>query len=358
MGFRSKLVATVVLAGVALATLGLLAGAGGAAGLGSDGPVPQTDVDADTVSLRVGLATDGTAAWQVTYRVKLSDENETAAFREIRDDIAADPGPYLDRFEDRMGRTVRTAENATGRDMAVENVSVEATVESLPQGQYGVVVYRLDWRGFAVARDGQIRAGDAIGGFFLDERTSLTVAWPDPYSLASHDPSATTVETNSVTWQGRRDFGPEEPRVDVRRGTSETGQSPGGDGEAPGGGDGISPALVVLVVVVVLGIIAVLYGRRGGAGPADETAGPGGDGGGPPPELLSNEERVLGLLEERGGRMKQQEVAEALDWTDAKTSQVVGDLRDADDIEAFRLGRENVLTLPDVSVETDDSSET
>ena len=51
--------------------------------------------------------------------------------------------------------------------------------------------------------------------------------------------------------------------------------------------------------------------------------------------------------------MKQQEVAEALEWTDAKTSQVVGDLRDAGDLESFRLGRENVLTLPDVSVEPD-----
>ena len=66
-----------------------------------------------------------------------------------------------------------------------------------------------------------------------------------------------------------------------------------------------------------------------------------------PPELLSNEERVLQLLEQRGGRIKQQDVVSELDWTEAKTSQVVGDLREDDEIEVFRIGRENVLSLPD-----------
>jgi hypothetical protein len=74
---------------------------------------------------------------------------------------------------------------------------------------------------------------------------------------------------------------------------------------------------------------------------------------GPPPELLSNEERVLRLLDQHGGRIKQQQVAGELDWTDAKTSQVVSELREAGELESFRLGRENVLTLPDVSLEPD-----
>jgi hypothetical protein len=74
------------------------------------------------------------------------------------------------------------------------------------------------------------------------------------------------------------------------------------------------------------------------------------DGDDDPPwadELLSNEEQVLALVEHEGGRMKQQEVAGTLEWTDAKTSQVVRKMRDEGDLDAFRLGRENVLVLPD-----------
>ena len=68
---------------------------------------------------------------------------------------------------------------------------------------------------------------------------------------------------------------------------------------------------------------------------------------GPPRELLSNEEQVLRLLEERGGRIKQQEVVGELGWTEAKTSQVVSSLREDDAVDVFRIGRENVLTLPE-----------
>jgi len=70
----------------------------------------------------------------------------------------------------------------------------------------------------------------------------------------------------------------------------------------------------------------------------------------PPAELLSNEEQVLKLLNEAGGRVKQQQVASELDWTAAKTSQVIGGLREDDELETFRIGRENVVTLPDTEL--------
>jgi len=55
---------------------------------------------------------------------------------------------------------------------------------------------------------------------------------------------------------------------------------------------------------------------------------------------------VLRLLENRGGRTKQQDVVEALGWSETKTSEVVNEMREADAIEVYRLGRENVLALP------------
>jgi len=89
----------------------------------------------------------------------------------------------------------------------------------------------------------------------------------------------------------------------------------------------------------------------GGTGASEPTGGSTGDTSAPAPEmpeeLLSPEERVLQLLEHNGGRMKQKSVTEELDWSAARTSQVVGDLRDDGEVESFRLGRENVLKFPD-----------
>lgn len=338
-------VSVVVSAPVAVAAVG-----------GDGGPIAQTSVDADTVTLRVAVAPDGSATWRVAYRVALDDENATDAFESLRADIERDPGPYADRFASRMRTTMRSAENATGREMSISDVSVAATRESLPQGTYGVVTYRLEWAGFAAVDGDRIRAGDAIDQFFLDERTALTIAWPDGYRLASVEPSATTVDESSVTWQGRRDFGPGQPRIEVVPGTPTAGEAPP-DGDETTGGSGLSLVGVAVVAILVVVGAGWFVARRDG-GPSSGTAPSGGGDGsandGPPAELLSNEERVVGLLSERGGRLKQKQVADELEWTDAKTSQVVGELREAGEVEVFRLGRENVLTLPDVSIEPED----
>ncbi|HKJ58656.1 MAG TPA: hypothetical protein VKA37_05470 [Halobacteriales archaeon] len=328
--------------------------AGQRSGVAAVGDLGQ--IDADTVLLDVSLQPDGDAAWAIRYRVRLDDENDTAAFDSLEADVAANRSAFASRFADRMERTVRAAENATGREMAVRNVSVRTERQEIPQ-RYGVLVYEFEWTNFAAVDDGSIRAGDAIGGLFLDESTSLTVHWPDGYGLQSADPDPDDVGSTSATWRGPRDFTPEQPRIVLSTAVPTTGGGGGGDG-APED-DGLivgTPAtwiglagLVVLVVVLGAG-----FWWRGRGADASTPAEPASEVG-PPDELLSNEERVLGLLEQHGGRMKQQQVVEELGWTDAKTSQVVSELRESGQVDVFRLGRENVLDLPEEDDEDGES---
>jgi hypothetical protein len=63
--------------------------------------------------------------------------------------------------------------------------------------------------------------------------------------------------------------------------------------------------------------------------------------------LLSNEGHVLTELERNDGRMKQQALVESLDWTEAKTSRIVNEMQDEGTIDKYRLGRENVIALPE-----------
>ncbi|WP_144903828.1 helix-turn-helix transcriptional regulator [Halobellus captivus] len=378
-----------------------------------------TQIAPDDVSMQVALTEDGSAAWAVEYRVRLDDENATEAFESLQSDIEANESAYTSQFRERMESTAATAENATGREMTIADVSVATSTQTLGQ-EYGVVTYTFVWTNFAVVEDGEIRAGDALAGLFLDEETSLQFSWPDGYALDTVQPEPDDTRLNSriVVWNGPLDFGANEPTVLV------TEAPPAGDSTTTGAddaGDGSSESsdvngliLGALGLLIVGGAVGwLLYRRReragvgpggdpsadvsttSGAGPAattgddgsassaatgggtDETAGDGSDGsptggsatgegaagvaaadetgaGGAPPwedELLSNEERVLALVEHEGGRMKQQEVAQTLDWTDAKTSQVIRKMRDEDKLDAFRLGRENVLVLPGESLE-------
>jgi hypothetical protein len=356
-------------AGLVLVFLLVTSGSVGAIG---QGPAEQLDIDADAVTLDVALQPDGDAIWEIRYRIRLEDANATEAFEQLQRDIEANPETYVTPVRERMNRTVNSAENATGREMDLEEVSISTTRRSQPQTEYGIVTYRFAWRNFAQVDAETIRAGDAIDQMILDSSTTLRFAWPDSYELDATTPDATRSGETEVIWQGQRSFDPGEPRVVLIADggptvttTTPTQGSP--DGPAAGGG-GFPVVPVAALAVLVIAGAAWLYTRRTGrgggvsGGSADRENGgdDGHEGGsevtatgseGPPPELMSNEERVLGLLEDNGGRMKQKEVADELDWSAARTSQVVSDLREEGKLDSFRLGRENVLTLPDVAID-------
>jgi hypothetical protein len=327
---------------LALALAAFLVGAAtGAAAQAGVSPfaLNQQQVDADAVFLSVDLQSDGDAQWRVEYRVRLDDENTTAAFEDLQQDVEANRSTYTARFEDRMTNTVDDAAAATGREMAVRNVSVSTTTRQLPE-TYGVLVYTFEWTNFAVADGDRLQAGDALAGFFLDADGSLLLSWPEGYTLVEADPQPTEEREQSVVWRGPTDFGADGPTLVV---------------STAGGADGVDTSLVGLVLVglVLFGGAGLWWWRNRSVGaPTEPDAASGSTAGTaeepPPEELLSNEERVIALLEAHGGRMKQQAVVEELGWTDAKTSQVVGKLRESGEVEGFRLGRENVLRLPEV----------
>ncbi|GAA0510290.1 DUF7345 domain-containing protein [Halorubrum aquaticum] len=358
------LTALVCCLAVSLLAVGLLVGAStGVAGVGAgDVFAQQEEIDPDDVLITADVNADGDAVWTIEYRVRLSTSDEEQAFEEFRTDLEANPEAYTDRFRGRMETTVNESAIATGREMGVSNVSVTAERREIPQ-EYGVVTYRFHWSGFATVEDGRIAAGDAVDGMFLDEESSLIVSWPDSYELDTASPAPAETRDGSVVWVGPVDFAGGEPRISAV------------PDSALNSLPGWLPVLAVVGLLVVLGGV-LAYSRRdragsesttpesaaaasddsaegesGGDDPDDDPDDADGDEeGNVPPvdaELLSNEEQVLRLIEREGGRMKQKRVAEELDWTAAKTSQVVTGLRDEGDLDGFRLGRENVLSLPD-----------
>ena len=382
--------APILLAVVALlGAVGLALGAGGAGAAPFEGGFAQMDVEPDDVSMEVDVRPDGDAQWTVEYRIRLATDEEEQAFEQLRADVENDTEAYTTRFRDRMVSTAATAESTTGRNMTVSNATVTAERRELPQA-YGVLTYRFEWTNFAAVDGDRLRVGDAVDGLFLDDSSSLIISWPEGYRLGETTPEPSAVRERSVVWNGPVDFSAGQPRIAV----------------APAGPlSGLPTAgIAALLAALVVAGGAVAYRRRGddtvedagavasaggaGATESDATEGEaasaageagadaaandgsasdngddaeagtesaGASGEAPPvdSDLLSNEEQVLRLIESRGGRMKQKQVAEELDWTAAKTSQVVTGLRDEGDLDGFRLGRENVLSLPDYDPEAD-----
>jgi hypothetical protein len=388
------LLVVAIVAGAGFASLGAAQGGAGLPAGGFD----QMDVAPDDVLIEATVQPDGDAVWETQYRVRLATDDEEQAFEELRADVESNQSAYTDRFGERMRATADAAENATGREMTVTNVTVTAERSELPQ-TYGVLTYRFEWSNFAAVDGDRLLVGDAVDALFLDDSTSLIISWEDGYRLGEVSPSPTETRDGAVVWEGPVDFTEGEPRVTVEPAGRSLGTlllgalgllaavvavvgyrrrssgAPAADGVAPAsatesdpvaGGDSEASAGA--------GAAGDAPGAGAGAATADSDAeahepesdsDDDGDSAAPVDEdLLSNEEQVLRLIEDNGGRMKQKRVAEELDWTAAKTSQVVTGLRDDDDLDGFRLGRENVLSLPEYDAgpdgddgETEDESE-
>ncbi|PGF15756.1 hypothetical protein CP556_06255 [Natrinema sp. CBA1119] len=340
---------------------------------GSDGTETDSNEsveleDADRIHIDVVIAEDGSAQVTADHQFDLYGENNsTAEWEALNESLSNDRERYVEEERDSWNDTLEKGQNETNREMNISGVSITTEVDSQPR-EIGHAKVSFTWSQFALTEMTQLKAGDALSGFTLGEGTTLQFHWPEGYTVYENegerqiDPSPSELSEGSVSWQGDS-FTDDQPRVVLAKSSDSNSSAD----QTPSDGGPAMPWVIVLLALALLatvGVVGWLVGRNSPGddgtdtgsdkawrtdGSTDVDSSPSGDQppDGPPPELLSNEERVLRLLERRGGRVKQQEVVSELDWTEAKTSQVVGDLREDDEIDVFRIGRENVLALPE-----------
>ncbi|MFB6177877.1 MAG: DUF4897 domain-containing protein, partial [Halobaculum sp.] len=84
---------------------------------------PETD---DTIT-RIDLSANGSAVWEISYRTRLETDAEAEEYRSFQEQFRNDTESYVAAFRDRIGDVVADAENATGRQMSVVNVSASTS---------------------------------------------------------------------------------------------------------------------------------------------------------------------------------------------------------------------------------------
>ncbi|NHN47525.1 hypothetical protein G9464_07940 [Halostella sp. JP-L12] len=351
--------------------------------------------DTDTTVTRIAVHANGSATWTLEVRTRLTTDADVEDYEAFRERVRENRSRYLDPFRDRMEGVVANAGEATGREMAAGDFAVSTRIQEVPR-RWGVVTYSFRWDGFAATDGDAVVAGDVFqGGYYLADNDTLAIEAPADHAVADADPTPDEREGGDLTWIGPESFDDERPRVAFEPADDETteGGSAAGDGETGAGGDADPdgspsqfPTLVVGAVVAV-GLVGALGYRAYAGGPgegegevaegADPSSGDAGEDGdaergtetaasataegaaagsatderGPnadavaDPELLTDEDRVVRLLEREGGRCKQSAIADELGWSASKTSRVVSDMAEAGTVEKLRIGRENVIDL-------------
>jgi len=375
--------------------------AAGTAGAGSGG-APE----AGETTIRIDLRADGNATVTVVRRYSLDGPNETEAFRDLATEFerGGDVGPSVAPFRRASG----AASEATGRPMTVGNVDRNATLEERETGAVGRLAVSFDWNNFSRVEDGRLVVGDAfrtpdgtwLPGLAADQR--LVISLPDRYVLRSAR-GQWTIRDGALVWPGPATFGDGDLEIVAKPGSGATPTptatpDPGGNGtDGPGPGSenplgGPLPPLfggVALAVgVAALGAYALAArgdgapaagGSDAGSDPGPTPAAGGGSAGGDAgtetgtgigadteaaagsaggagaagtdgidEDLLSDEERVERLLRRSDGRMRQADIVTETDWSNAKVSQLLSAMDEEGRIDKLRIGRENLISLPEV----------
>ncbi|MGM0372282.1 MAG: DUF7345 domain-containing protein [Halobacteriota archaeon] len=329
--------------------------------LGVAAPAAATPTHEET-TFAVEIQETGDAVWTVSTSYTLESDADRAAFDQLRSEFEAGtgPGPSVDTFRSAADQVAAE----TDRDMQITSVDRSSSVTEA-ENVTGTLTLAFTWTNFAVVTEKQVSVESALaGGWFgdLGANQTLTIEPPSGYRVQTATPSTDIVD-GALCWNGPQQFGAGEPAV-----VFETVTVPG---------IGLDPAVLAgLVAAVVVGGLLLLGWRTGylrgirrGTDEPEESNPPASE---PPraeadtsattqstePEtaavdtdLLSDEERVERLLRENDGRMKQARIVEETRWSNAKVSQLLSAMEAAGRVEKLRIGRENLISLPEESEE-------
>lgn len=330
----------------------------------------------DSMTIAIELQRSGDARWVVTTEFVLENESDRRAFQQLVDEFESAGGDATAYDFGTFERAAAAGREATGREMTVEQPRYDGTTTDVDNATVGRLTLTFRWTNFTETSGERLQVGDAFnssdGTWFpgLTNRQTLVIRPPPGYSV---DTAPVPVRNGVLRWEGPTTFEPGYlGQITYER--TAPGTSPGSPPEGtptPSDFD-LSTLGLVGIIVIGLGTLAIgayVVSRRSGKEPSpvaepnanggvDEAveSGAGAAGAGaeaadePDFELLSDEERVEYLLEQNGGRMKQANIVKETGWSNAKVSQLLSAMDEDDRIDKLRIGRENLISLPDEEV--------
>ncbi|WP_225334574.1 helix-turn-helix transcriptional regulator [Halomicrobium urmianum] len=343
------------------------------------GPLLAQPDGFDRTTFVVTVTENGSAEWTVKHSRRLANESERQQFEDYAERFQSEETEVYRNFVTRAERLVAVGENQTGREMRATGFDRDASVNVTTSfTDRGTVSLSFHWHGVARTDGDRVVVSDVFAGaFYIGEDQSLVVERGPNLAFARVEPDPTTqsspgslTDSEMVTWEGEREFGPSRPYIEF--GPRELVES-GGDGDARTDGtadddsttalpaEGDSGGLMwmagaVALLVALVGGAVLHFGRPavpwndGDGGAAAEASAPEPDQepespAVPEEELLSDSDRVLQLLEDNGGRMKQVNIVEETEWSKSKVSMLLSDMEEDGEISKLRVGRENIISI-------------
>ncbi len=158
--------------------------------------VAATTQAGEQPSFVVTLDEGGDAEFALTLTYDLTTDNEQAAFEELRTNETAQQ-ELRDRFRNRIAGVAADAQNATGREMSVENPRIELSTTN--GGETGIVVLRVTYVGLAATDGDALVVTEPFASGFQSDRL-FVVRGPDGYTVEGVTPQPTATSDGAVQY--------------------------------------------------------------------------------------------------------------------------------------------------------------
>ncbi len=309
-------------------------------------------------TIKITLEPSGDALWTVDLNISLNSDRDRVAFEQLSTDLKYNNDPPIPITPFSNAAAISTTN--TGRIMELIEVSHHFSISD----DYGSFTTSFIWTNFTHFQDSQMELGDV---FYISsddtwlpvllENQELIIEFPPNYVAQS---SSHGVSNGTLHVMGPAILLPGEPSailIELPQVTIPTDKS-----------SNISDALLPIVgsLLLISLIIVFISMKKFNWSPLNDlimlspyvsshplvhkyffkipvisnktekiNLSP----------LISDEEVVLNIIKQRGGRIKQVEIVEKTDWSNAKVSQVLSHLEQKGFVDKLRIGRENLISL-------------
>lgn len=199
--------------------------------------------------ITVDVNQDGSAEMQFHFTYNLSDSQSKEAFEDLNTDEEAQASLESD-FKSGLVSVADSAENKTGREMSINDVSSE--FKTSDSGETGVVVLTATYDGFAAVEDDQLVVTEPFAsGYSAD--MPVTINAPEGYTINSVTPEAAEQSESSVAWE----TGDSLEGMQVTMSADEAGQTDSSNESAVS-----TPGLGAIIALTAISVAALLARHR------------------------------------------------------------------------------------------------
>ena len=270
----------------------------------------------ETNSIYIKVYEDGSALWNLETRFELKTQEDIDFFNEYMEALDVDKEFTIQRKKESLQNIINTVAYSSGREMNIENISLNYQIVDSINKKYGVVNFKFLWKGFGLKDKDHIIIGDSFkDSSHLKEGEVLVIEFPEDYAISSINPEPNEKRENILFWYGPKILLENEPKIILEK-------------------NSLVSSITLLIfgaiaVFIIGGIVAYFILRKNKNIPI----------------LLSDQEKIISLLKSSGGKSFQNDIVSRSRMSKSKISQIIAEMEKNGLITKQKYGKNNLIIL-------------